>query len=131
MHIHVDVAVYGDKERPLPYPALLNARGTSRCRPLVSSHYSTRCHEQVSFERGEIVEGTVIQFEPSGALIDIGAKATAYMPAREVTPIPSLHWTKSSLHACALGSSAGLLYTAATLVTFSRTSCGALYCDIC
>ncbi|CAM9110511.1 unnamed protein product [Ectocarpus sp. 12 AP-2014] len=40
---------------------------------------------KVSFERGEIVKGTVIQFEPSGALIDIGAKATAYMPAREAS----------------------------------------------
>lgn len=54
------------------------------------SDASPRYHEQVSFERGEIVEGTVIQFEPTGALIDIGAKATAYMPAREVTPFPSL-----------------------------------------
>lgn len=34
--------------------------------------------------RGEIVQGTVVQFEPAGALIDIGAKATAYMPVREV-----------------------------------------------
>lgn len=50
---------------------------------------SHRFHTQVSFERGEIVEGTVIQFEPSGALIDIGAKATAYMPAREVGLLPS------------------------------------------
>lgn len=42
---------------------------------------------QVSFERGEIVQGRVIQFEPSGALIDIGAKATAYMPSREVNNV--------------------------------------------
>eukprot|EP00752_Nemacystus_decipiens_P017500 g15688.t1 len=41
--------------------------------------------QKVSFARGEIVEGTVIQFEPNGALIDIGAKATAYMPAREAS----------------------------------------------
>ncbi|CAM9538396.1 unnamed protein product, partial [Hapterophycus canaliculatus] len=40
---------------------------------------------KVSFERGEVVKGTVIQFEPAGALIDIGAKATAYMPAREAS----------------------------------------------
>ena len=54
---------------------------------LLLSDDVSRYHEQVSFERGEIVEGTVIQFEPSGALIDIGAKASAYMPAREVTPL--------------------------------------------
>lgn len=39
---------------------------------------------QVSFVKGEVVTGTVVQFEPTGALVDIGAKATAYMPAREV-----------------------------------------------
>ena len=39
---------------------------------------------QVSFVKGEVVTGTVVQFEPAGALVDIGAKATAYMPAREV-----------------------------------------------
>lgn len=43
------------------------------------------CHDiQVSFVKGEVVTGTVVQFEPTGALVDIGAKATAYMPAREV-----------------------------------------------
>lgn len=52
---------------------------------------SQRLLVQVSFERGEIVQGTVIQFEPSGALIDIGAKATAYMPAREVRCRPSAY----------------------------------------
>ena len=41
-------------------------------------------HLQVSFVKGEVVTGTVVQFEPTGALVDIGAKATAYMPAREV-----------------------------------------------
>lgn len=30
------------------------------------------------------MKGTVVQFESSGALVDIGAKATAYMPTREV-----------------------------------------------
>lgn len=39
---------------------------------------------QVSFTKGEVVKGTVVQFEPTGALVDIGSKATAYMPAREV-----------------------------------------------
>lgn len=37
--------------------------------------------------KGEIVPGTVVQFEPTGALIDIGAKATAYMPTREVKQV--------------------------------------------
>ncbi|CAM9160283.1 unnamed protein product [Choristocarpus tenellus] len=41
--------------------------------------------EKVNFERGETVVGTVVQFEHEGALIDIGAKSTAYMPLREVS----------------------------------------------
>lgn len=40
---------------------------------------------KVSFIKGEVVTGTVVQFEPTGALVDIGAKATAYMPAREAS----------------------------------------------
>lgn len=45
------------------------------------------CMLQVSFTRGEIVKGTVVQFEPAGALIDIGAKSTAFMPTREVSTV--------------------------------------------
>lgn len=41
--------------------------------------------QKVSFVRGEIVKGTVVQFESSGALIDIGAKSTAFMPTREAS----------------------------------------------
>lgn len=73
---------------------------------LLSCDAPPRYHEQVSFERGEIVEGTVIQFEPTGALIDIGAKATAYMPAREVQrsdPTPTLQRADFLLRAYALG----------------------------
>ena len=40
--------------------------------------------------------GTVVQFEPTGALVDIGAKATAYMPAREVRTENTLQATKQS-----------------------------------
>lgn len=36
------------------------------------------------FKRGEIVRGTIIALEPSGALVDIGAKTAAYLPNKEV-----------------------------------------------
>lgn len=39
---------------------------------------------QVSFARGELIKGTIVQLEAAGALIDIGAKTTAFMAAREV-----------------------------------------------
>lgn len=36
------------------------------------------------FKRGEIVRGKIIAVEPSGALVDIGAKTAAYLPNKEV-----------------------------------------------
>eukprot|EP00177_Eucheuma_denticulatum_P007041 GFKZ01012811.1.p1 GENE.GFKZ01012811.1~~GFKZ01012811.1.p1 ORF type:complete len:405 (+),score=75.09 GFKZ01012811.1:46-1215(+) len=38
-----------------------------------------------SFESGDICTGRVYQFEPNGALIDIGAKASAYCPLPELS----------------------------------------------
>ncbi|CAM9094353.1 unnamed protein product [Phaeothamnion confervicola] len=43
---------------------------------------------QVSFGRGETVRGVVVQYEHQGALVDIGAKASAYLPLREVGLVP-------------------------------------------
>jgi small subunit ribosomal protein S1 len=37
-----------------------------------------------AFHRGELVKGTVVGYESSGALIDIGAKTAAYMPVKEL-----------------------------------------------
>jgi len=41
-----------------------------------------------SFGRGDVVKGTVVQFEYQGALIDIGAKSAAFMPLKEAALIP-------------------------------------------
>ncbi|CAM9232418.1 unnamed protein product [Sphacelaria rigidula] len=41
--------------------------------------------QKVSFARGELIKGTIVQLEAAGALIDIGAKTTAFMAARELS----------------------------------------------
>lgn len=38
-----------------------------------------------NFEQGDIVVGCVYQYEPSGALVDIGAKASAFLPTQEMS----------------------------------------------
>ncbi len=38
-----------------------------------------------SFEEGDICTGRVYQYEPNGALVDIGAKASAYLPLAEMS----------------------------------------------
>ena len=38
-----------------------------------------------SFEEGDVRIGRVFQFEPNGALVDIGAKASAYCPLAEIS----------------------------------------------
>lgn len=38
-----------------------------------------------SFEEGDICVGRVYQLEPNGALVDIGAKASAYLPIQEMS----------------------------------------------
>ncbi len=37
-----------------------------------------------NFNKGDIVKGTIISVEPSGALVDIGAKTAAYLPSKEM-----------------------------------------------
>jgi len=44
--------------------------------------------QSFSFERGETVTGTIIQFEHNSCLVDIGAKAPAYLPLRECSLAP-------------------------------------------
>jgi len=44
--------------------------------------------QQVSFNRGETVTGVVVQYEQRGLLVDIGAKASAYLPLREAALVP-------------------------------------------
>ncbi|CAM9580623.1 unnamed protein product, partial [Chrysoparadoxa australica] len=44
--------------------------------------------KQVSFSSGETVPGTVVQYDGQGALVDIGAKASAYLPLREAGLVP-------------------------------------------
>jgi ribosomal protein S1 len=38
--------------------------------------------------RGETVTGVVVQYEQKGLLVDIGAKASAYLPLREAGLVP-------------------------------------------
>lgn len=38
-----------------------------------------------NFNKGDIVKGTVISLDSSGALVDIGAKTAAYLPLKEIT----------------------------------------------
>jgi small subunit ribosomal protein S1 len=48
------------------------------------SDFNTFLDKQVySFGRGDIVKGTVVQFEYQGALVDIGSKSAAFMPLKE------------------------------------------------
>jgi small subunit ribosomal protein S1 len=42
-----------------------------------------------AFHKGNIVKGTLIEIEPHGALIDIGAKTAAYLPAKEIANVPT------------------------------------------
>ncbi|MEB3287103.1 MAG: S1 RNA-binding domain-containing protein [Vampirovibrionales bacterium] len=37
-----------------------------------------------AFKRGDIVKGTVVELEPNGALVDIGAKMAAFLPNKEI-----------------------------------------------
>ena len=38
-----------------------------------------------SFKRGDIVKGVVCAYESDGAIVDIGSKCTAFVPAYEVS----------------------------------------------
>mmetsp|Transcript_36683 Transcript_36683/g.48323 ORF Transcript_36683/g.48323 Transcript_36683/m.48323 type:complete len:391 (-) Transcript_36683:364-1536(-) len=44
--------------------------------------------QRLSFQRDEVVTGTVVQFEHQSALVDIGGKASAYLPLREMSLTP-------------------------------------------
>merc|ERR1719504_155143 len=41
-----------------------------------------------TFQRGGSVMGTVVQYEYRGALVDIGAKSSAFLPLRECSLMP-------------------------------------------
>jgi small subunit ribosomal protein S1 len=41
-----------------------------------------------TFQKGDIVQGTLVAFESNGALIDIGAKTAAFLPSKELAPQP-------------------------------------------
>lgn len=38
---------------------------------------------QYEFERDSVVEGVAVEYEPTGCLVDIGAKSSAYLPLKE------------------------------------------------
>ncbi len=37
-----------------------------------------------NFKKGDIVKGTIVSMEPNGALVDIGAKTSAFLPSKEI-----------------------------------------------
>jgi len=41
-----------------------------------------------SFNRNDVVKGTIVSYDSGGAIIDIGAKASAFLPPQEVSLIP-------------------------------------------
>ncbi|CAM9471000.1 unnamed protein product [Discosporangium mesarthrocarpum] len=84
--------VVGKKEEPasrfdrlkLKYKGVPSSVDVSGVDATYEDFDSLLLDSKVNFERGETVTGTVVQLESGGALVDIGAKASAYMPAREV-----------------------------------------------
>lgn len=42
-----------------------------------------------NFKKGDIVKGTIVSMESNGALVDIGAKTSAYLPSKEISNIPN------------------------------------------
>jgi small subunit ribosomal protein S1 len=42
-------------------------------------------HTQYSFERNSVVQGMAVEYSSGGCLVDIGAKASAYLPPAEVS----------------------------------------------
>ena len=45
----------------------------------------TKLPSTEEYQVGQIIKGTVLQLEKDGALIDIGSKAEAFLPFKEVT----------------------------------------------
>jgi len=44
---------------------------------------------EYSFNRNDVVKGTLVQYDKQGAIIDIGAKASAFLPPGEMSLIPT------------------------------------------
>lgn len=40
-----------------------------------------------NFKKGDLIKGTVVSIENSGAIVDIGAKTTAFVPPREISDV--------------------------------------------
>ena len=49
---------------------------------------SAQMQEIISYTRGDTCTGTILGFEPNGALVDIGVKSSAYCTVREAAPRP-------------------------------------------
>lgn len=58
------------------------------CRHAVPSLAVSLAPHTHTHSRGELVQGTVMHIEPGGVHIEIGAKAAAFMPAREASLLP-------------------------------------------
>lgn len=43
---------------------------------------------QYGFERNKVVEGVAVEYSPAGCLVDIGAKASAFLPLLEASLVP-------------------------------------------
>lgn len=52
---------------------------------------------EYSFNRNDVVKGTIVQYDNQGAIVDIGAKASAFLPPGEMSLIPIVGQTVEGL----------------------------------
>jgi len=52
---------------------------------------------EYSFNRNDIVKGTIVQYDNQGAIVDIGAKASAFLPPGEMSLVPIVGQTVEGL----------------------------------
>lgn len=101
----LDASTVAEKKTPLPTPTRFDAlkarykgiKSTLDSRrkedlPSVSFSYedfaSAVQQVQYGFERNKVVEGVAVEYSPAGCLVDIGAKASAFLPLLEASLVP-------------------------------------------
>lgn len=98
-----DVVADGAKKKGVPPPTRFDAlkaryKGIKTAddkinnNDLVSFSYeefaSAVQNVQYGFERNKVVEGVAVEYSPAGCLVDIGAKASAFLPILEASLVP-------------------------------------------
>lgn len=101
----LDASTVAEKKTPPPTPTRFDAlkarykgiKSTLDSRrkedlPSVSFSYedfaSAVQQVQYGFERNKVVEGVAVEYSPAGCLVDIGAKASAFLPLLEASLVP-------------------------------------------